>query len=309
MGTGVRVGVAGASGLVGRSLVEALHERGDTAVVFVRPSSKGTSRDSVRWDPERGVVDEDDLRRVGGLDAVVNLAGAGIGDRRWSPARKKVILDSRVLATTLLVSVLRGLADGGGFLANASAIGWYGSRGDERLDETSPRGAGFLADVCLAWEQATTPLEELGLGVAHLRSGVVLSSKGGALKKQLPLFRSGLGGHHASGGQWMSVISLFDEVRALLWTIDHRLTGPVNLVAPSPLTNKAFTRELASELGRPAFFNVPGPLLRIVLGGEMADELIIASQRVMPEKLRGSNFGFEHADAKAALNWALDSDN
>lgn len=303
----MRVGVTGASGLVGRSLVEALHERGDTAVVFVRPSSKEFFGDSVRWDPERDVVDEGDLKRVGGLDAVVNLAGAGIGDRRWSPSRKREILDSRVLATTLLANVLKELSDGGGFLANASAIGWYGSRGDESLDETSRRGAGFLSDVCVAWEKATSPLEDLGMGVAHLRSGVVLSSKGGALKKQLPLFRSGLGGHYASGGQWMSIISLFDEVRALLWTIDHRLTGPVNLVAPSPLSNREFTRELARVLRRPALFNVPKPLLRAVLGGEMADELILASQRVTPEKLRGSNFKFEHADANAALEWALDS--
>lgn len=301
----MRVGVTGASGLIGRSLVGALRERGDTVVVFVRPSSKESRGDTVRWDPERGVVDDSDLKRVGGFDAVVNLAGAGIGDRRWSPSRKRQILDSRILATTLLTNVLRASSNGGTFLANASAIGWYGSRGDESLDETSQRGEGFLSDVCVAWERATSPLEDLGLDVAHLRSGVVLSSNGGALTKQLPLFRKSLGGHYASGGQWMSVISLFDEVRALLWTIDHRLTGAVNLVAPNPLTNREFTRTLARALRRPALFNVPAPMLKVVLGSEMANELILASQRVTPERLRSSKFKFEHSDANAALEWAL----
>jgi uncharacterized protein (TIGR01777 family) len=303
----MRVGVTGASGLIGRSLVGALRERGDTVITFVRPSTTTYGADVVRWDPARGVVDEGDLKRVGGLDAVVNLAGAGIGDRRWSTSRKREILDSRVLATTLLANALGEFSDGGGFLANASAIGWYGSRGDEILDETSSRGVGFLADVCVAWEQATSPLEDRGVDVAHVRSGVVLSSTGGVLKKQLPLFRSALGGRYATGGQWMSVISLFDQVRALLWTIDHRLTGPVNLVAPNPLTNQEFTRVLARALGRPALVNVPKPVLKAVLGGEMADELILTSQRVTPEKLRGSNFKFEHADANSALKWALSS--
>jgi hypothetical protein len=303
----VRVGVTGASGLVGRSLVDALRERGDTTVTFVRPNSQQSVGDTVRWDPSRGDVDEGDLKRVGGLDAVVNLAGAGIGDHRWNAARKKEILDSRVKSTTLLVSALGAFSDGGGFVANASAIGWYGSRGDESLDETSPRGTGFLADVCFEWERATSPLEERGLRVAHVRSGVVLSSKGGVLKKQLLLFRSGLGGHYASGSQWMSVISLYDEVRALLWTIDHQLTGPVNLVAPQPLTNREFTRVLARVLRRPALFNVPKWALEVVLGGEMADELILTSQRVTPGILRSSSFKFEHDDADAALKWALNN--
>ncbi|HVA53622.1 MAG TPA: TIGR01777 family oxidoreductase [Acidimicrobiales bacterium] len=303
----MRVGVTGASGLVGHALVEALHERDDTTVIFVRPSSAPASNDTVRWDPARGVIDEGDLNRVGGLDAVVNLAGAGIGDRRWNESRKREILDSRVAATTLLVSALGELSNGGGFLANASAIGWYGSRGDENLDEASTRGEGFLSDVCVAWEKATSPLEVLGLDVAHARSGVVLSSRGGAFKKQLPLFRSGLGGRYGAGSQWMSVISLHDEVRALLWTIDHRLTGPVNLVAPQPITNREFTRVLARILRRPAALNVPSWTLRAVLGAEMADELILTSQRVTPTSLRSSNFKFEHDDANEALKWVLRS--
>lgn len=301
----MRVGVTGASGLIGRSLVEALNERGDTTVTFVRPSTKEFAGKTVRWDPARGIVDEGDLMRVGGLDAVVNLAGAGIGDRRWTTSRKNEILTSRVMATTLLVSALGEFSNGGGFLANASAIGWYGSRDNEILDETSPRGVGFLSDVCVAWEQATSSLEERGMDVAHLRSGIVLNSKGGVLKRLVPLFRSGLGGRYAAGDQWMSPISLLDEVRALLWTIDHRLTGPVNLVAPQPLTNREFTRALARILRRPALFNLPKPVLKAVLGGEMADELVLASQRVTPEKLRSSSFKFEHSDADSALKWAL----
>ena len=303
----MRVGVTGTSGLIGRSLVEALHERGDATVSFVRPSTKGQASNTVRWDPARGELDEDDLKKVGPLDAVVNLAGAGIGDRRWNASRKDEILNSRVAATTLLVRVLSELSNGEGFLANASAVGWYGSRGDEILDETSSRGAGFLSDVCVAWEQATAPLEVKGVGVAHLRSGVVLSSKGGVLKKQLPLFRSGVGGRYGDGSQWMSIISLSDEVRALLWIIDHHLTGPVNLVAPQPITNRAFTQEMARVLHRPALFNLPKPVMKAVLGGEMAEELIFVSQRVVPAKLRSSGFTFEHSNAAAALDWALNS--
>lgn len=303
----MRVGVTGASGLIGRSLVAALHERGDSIVTFVRPSTKDVTGQVVRWDPARGLVDENDLQRVGGLDAVVHLAGAGIGDRRWTPARKQEIVSSRVASTSMLVEALQSLTQGVTLLASGSAIGWYGSRGDEALDETSSRGTGFLSDVCVAWEKATSSLEDFGIGVAHLRTGVVLSANGGVLKKQVPLFRSGLGGRYATGHQWLSPISLLDEVRALLWIIDHRLTGPVNLVMPQPLTNSDFTRALARILRRPALFNLPTPVLKAALGGEMADELVLASQRATPETLRASGFKFEHPDANAALIWALNS--
>jgi uncharacterized protein (TIGR01777 family) len=303
----VRVGVTGASGLIGRSLVEALEERGDATVIFVRPSSRELAANTIRWDPARGVIDEDDVKRVDALDAVVNLAGAGIGDRRWTPSRKSEILNSRVEATTLLASALGEFSNGGGFLLNASAIGWYGSRGDEVLDESSPRGAGFLSDVCVAWEHAASSLKAKGLDVALLRTGIVLSSKGGVLKKQLPLFRFGLGGRYGAGDQWMSVISLRDHVRALLWSIDRHLSGPVNLVAPQPLTNKAFTQDLAHVLHRPALLTAPKPALKAILGAEMADELIFTSQKVVPEKLLTSNFKFEDPDANDALRWALNN--
>jgi hypothetical protein len=248
------------------------------------------------------------LRDVSRLDALVHLAGAGIGDRRWSESRKGIILSSRVESTRLLEQVAQSLPEGVGFLASASAIGWYGDRGDEVLDETSKRGNGFLADVCHQWEQATSTLESRGTPVAHFRTGIVLSTRGGALKKQLPLFRMGLGGTFGSGRQWMSPISLIDEVRAILWIIDHQLIGPLNLVAPSPLTNRDFTHDVASSLRRRAFLNVPSPLLRAALGREMANELLLVSQRVTPHQLLASGFVFRCPDTSSALSEVLASD-
>lgn len=302
----MRVGVTGASGLVGRSLVTALRERGDTVITFVRPATTNHEGEVVRWDPERALVDDEDLQRVSGFDVVVHLAGAGIGDRRWSPSRKAGILSSRVQSTSLLVRALGELPNGVKCLASASAIGWYGSRADERLDESSSKGDGFLSDVCAAWENAASAHQDHAR-VAYLRTGLVVSTQGGIMKAQLPLFRLGLGGRYSSGGQWMSPISLVDEVRAILWVVDHDVTGPVNLTAPSPLTNKAFTRQLALELHRPAIFAVPRSALRVVLGAEMANELVLSSQRVVPTVLNDSGFTFQHPDAATTLHWAISS--
>jgi uncharacterized protein (TIGR01777 family) len=305
MGLGVRVGITGASGLIGRSLVAALHERGDTTTAFVRPSTNVVTGNVVRWDPKNGTIDDGDLRRAGGFDVVVHLAGEGIGDHRWTDARKREILNSRVDSTTLLVRGLRELSQGVALVASGSAIGWYGSRGDEILDETSPPGEGFLSDVCQRWEDATLPLRGEGTSVALLRTGIVVSARGGAVKKQLPLFRLGLGGRLDTGQQWMSPISLLDEVRALLWIIDHHLTGPVNLCLPEPLTNSQFTQCFARQLRRPALLRVPKTALKVVLGTQMADELVLASQRVTPRVLREAGFIFSHLNASTALNWAL----
>jgi uncharacterized protein (TIGR01777 family) len=301
MGRNMRVGITGSSGLIGGALISALHQRGDSVVRFVRPTSSQGGGGDVRWDPSSAYVDETDLRDVGRLDALIHLSGAGIGDRRWSDARKAEILTSRVASTTLLDQVARALPDGLGFLASASAIGWYGNRGDEILDETSGRGDGFLADVCHQWEGATSALESSGTPVGHFRTGIVLSTRGGALKKQLPLFRVGLGGTFGSGRQWMSPISLRDEVRAILWIVDHQLTGPTNLTMPTPATNRDFTRALAGLLHRPSFFAVPAFALRAALGKEMADELLLLSQRITPQRLLASGFEFEHPDATSAL--------
>lgn len=300
----MQIGVTGASGLIGRALVASLRERGDRVVTFARPSSDVRSETSVRWDPERDVLDEDDLRRAGGFDAVIHLAGAGIGERRWTSLRKAQIVQSRVEGTELLAKSLSSVPGGVGFFASASAVGWYGDRGDDILDERSTRGRGFLADVCEEWERAAASAPS---PVAHLRSGIVLSARGGALKKQLPLFRVGLGATFASGRQWMSPISLADEVRAILWVVDHRLAGPVNLVCPEPITNRDFVRTLGAALGRRATLRVPRAVLALLLGAQMAEELLLASQRVVPTALLESGFEFAHGDAESAIREALSS--
>lgn len=301
----MRIGVTGASGFIGRALVAALVERGDDVTRFVRPGSSSAAGPVVRWDPSRALVDEGDLRYAGGFDGVVHLAGAGIADRRWSRERKREILRSRTDSTSLLVSALGSLSSGAAFLASGSAIGFYGSRGDENLDESSSRGEGFLADVCVEWERCAQTIEHSGTGLALLRTGIVMSRHGGALRKQLPLFRMGLGGPLSDGSQWLSPISLRDEVRAILWVLDHHLTGPVNLVAPQPVQNREFTKILANEIHRPAFLRVPAFALEIALGNELATEAVLASQRVQPKYLAESSFKFDNPSSEAILSEAL----
>ena len=297
----MRVGVTGSSGLIGSALVEALGERGDDVVRFVRPDSAFTGDRVVRWDPALQLVDDADLRRIGGFDAVVNLAGAGIGDKRWSRSRKQEILSSRMDSTSLLVRTLASMASGIEVFASGSAIGYYGSRDDEILDESSPPGDDFLADLCVEWEALAAPLAGAGAAVAYLRTGIVITSKGGSLKRQLPLFQLGLGGRMASGRQWFSPISLHDEIHSILWILDHRLEGPVNLVAPIPLTNRDFTKALARALGRPAVVRVPARALKIVLGKELTTTAVLASQRVLPLALLKSGFKFAHPGAASIL--------
>ncbi len=301
----MRVGVTGSSGLIGAALSTALLERGDDVVRFVRPSSRANDPGSVRWDPDSDFVDESDLVRAGGLDAVVNLAGAGIGDRRWTKRRQREILESRTKSTTLLVRTLQR-SNNTSFLASGSAIGYYGSRVDELVDESSPRGNDYLADVCVRWEAAASELGSESK-VAFLRTGIVMSRHGGALKKQLPLFRAGLGGRLSSGRQWLSPISLFDEVRGILHVIDNEIAGPVNLCAPTPLTNADFTRALGHQLHRPTFATVPAAALKVALGAPLAVGAVLASQRVHPTKLLEKGFRFEHSDAEAILRWALET--
>jgi uncharacterized protein (TIGR01777 family) len=293
----MRVGVTGSTGFIGSALVEALLERGDEVVRFVRPESAATTDAVIRWDPRRQIVDDGDLARVGGFDAVVNLAGAGIADQRWNAARKDELQRSRLDATTLLISTLRSMSSSTPQLLSGSAIGVYGSRGDEVLDESSTSGQDFLAQLCTMWEAASAPLRIQGTVVANLRTGIVMSRLGGALKRQLPLFRLGLGGPLGNGRQWLSPISLRDEVRAILWVIDHRTSGPVNLVCPTPLTNARFARSLARALHRPAIVRTPAAALKVVLGAQLTSEAILASQRVLPTALLESGFVFDHPDA------------
>jgi len=303
----MRVGVTGSTGFIGSPLVGALRRRGDEVVRFVRPNSTQDGerdRQVVRWNPTAGDLDDSDLRAAGGFDAVVNLAGAGVADRRWSDARKKVILDSRVASTSLLVEAL-GSDRGTMHLVSGSAIGVYGAHVDQPCDESAPIGDDFLASVCRAWEQAALALEHHGAVVSLLRTGMVLDASGGALNKQLPLFRVGLGGALGTGRQWQSVISLNDEVNAILWILDHPMAGAINLVSPTPVTNQQFTNALARALHRPAALRVPMVALRLALGDELVRTAVLASQRVVPTALLADGFTYTDPDLESILTSAL----
>jgi len=300
----MRVGITGASGLIGTELVSALKKRGDEVVLFVRPQTASSSKEIIRWDPSSGHVDENDLKNAGQLDAVIHLAGAGIGDKRWSEKRKKEILSSRTNSTNLLVATLRAMPGGVPHLISGSAIGFYGNRDDEVLSESSSLGSGFLSEVCKEWEDAALKLEGES-GVALLRTGIVMSRDGGALKKQLPLFKLGLGGKLSSGKQWISPISLNDEVRAILWILDKKLSGPFNLVSPEPATNSQLTSTLGKILRRPTLFSVPKIALNAVLGAEMADQLVFSSTRVLPNQLLDSGFSFEQSSISEIIQHSL----
>jgi hypothetical protein len=301
----VNVLLSGSHGLIGSALAVQLTAEGHGVVRLLRSTGSGDpgvdEAVTVPWDPRQGTVDRDALERHGPYDAVVHLAGAGIGDYRWNASRRQEILDSRVGPTRLLAAVTARLDPVPGVLVSASAIGYYGDRGDEVLTEDSAPGLGFLADVCRAWEEATAPAGD-AMRVVHLRTGIVLARQGGALAKQLPLFRLGLGGRLGSGRQYMSWITLDDEVSAIRRAIDDdRLVGPVNAIAPSPVTNAGFSRALGRALRRPAVLTVPRPALTVALGSEMAHELLLASQRVLPTRLTAIGHTFTHPDIDRAL--------
>jgi uncharacterized protein len=301
----VKVLVAGGSGLIGTALVEHLAERGQTVVRLERRSDPGGD-EVIGWDPATGRLDLDELRRSGPFDAAVNLAGAGIGDRRWSAPRKEVILASRISSTRLLATALAALDRPPSTLVNASAVGFYGDGGGEELTERSGSGSGFLAAVCRAWEAATEPAADAGIRTVSLRSGLVLTARGGVLARQLPLFRLGLGGRLGRGDQYRSWITLRDEVRAILHCLeDDSLRGPVNATAPHPVTDAEFATALGDALGRPALLAVPGFALRIALGREMATELLLIGQRVLPAALSASGFDFADEVIASALDWAV----
>jgi hypothetical protein len=296
----VRIAVTGASGLIGGALLPALHASGHETVVLVRrPAGPGEAR----WNPSVGEIDPGAFL---GVDAVVHLAGAGIGDRRWSAARKDLILRSRVDSTTLVGRSLAALDHPPAVLVSASAIGYYGDRGDEELTEASGPGTGFQAEVCRAWEEATSEAEAAGIRVVHLRSAVVLSRHGGALARQLPLFRAGLGGRLGSGKQWFSWISARDEVGAILHVIgDSSLAGAVNASAPAPVTNREYTLVVGRVLHRPAVLGVPPVALRLGLGRQLADELLLGSLRVLPARLIGAGYRFRDPVLEGALAEAI----
>jgi uncharacterized protein len=236
---------------------------------------------------------------------VIHLAGAGIADHRWTDEYKRELRESRTTPTRLLAEAIAGLDRRPAVMLSASAIGWYGPRRDESLDEQSAPGSGFLADICRDWEAATAPAVTAGIRVVHLRTGIVLSAKGGALKKQLPLFKLGLGGKFGDGTQWQSWISMPDQVGAISHLLTAEVSGPVNLTAPTPVTNAEFTAALADALHRPAFVPIPSFGPKLLLGGELAESLLFTGQRVLPAALLAAGYRFEHPTLDVALRALL----
>jgi len=292
----VKIAVTGASGLIGSSLVPHLRRQGHEVVSLVRREPRAPSE--ARWDPARGHVD---LSRLQGTDGVVHLAGAGVGDRRWTDSYKQQIRSSRVDGTRTIAEAVARLDPRPQVLVSGSAIGWYGERGDELLDERSAVGSSFLAGVTQEWERAADPARDAGVRVVHPRTGLVMARSGGAFGQLLPLLRVGLGGPLGSGRQWWSWITLRDEVRALTWLLDHPVSGPVNLTAPAPARQRDVVGALARVLHRPALLPVPAFALRLVLG-EFAGEVLV-SQRVLPVALEGAGFAFDHPDLDSAARW------
>jgi uncharacterized protein (TIGR01777 family) len=292
-----RVAISGASGLIGSALSAFLRARGDEVVHLVRREPRAPSE--VGWDPGSRRLDPGDLS---GLTAVVHLAGAGVGDHRWTSAYKREILASRVDGTATIATALAGLGEPIA-LVSGSAIGAYGDRGEELLTEDSAAGQGFLADVVRAWEEATTAAQDAGLRVAHARTGLVLAPGGGAMARVLPLARFGLAGPLGAGRQYWSWITLHDEVRALAHLIDQDLSGRVNLVSISPLRQAEAMKVLGAVLGRPAVLPAPALALRVFLGEFAGD--VLASQRVLPGVLTASGFVFDHDTIESAMRWLV----
>jgi uncharacterized protein (TIGR01777 family) len=295
------VAVTGASGLIGTALVRRLRAEGHQVLRLTR--SRPSGPDQLRWDPMAGRLDPDALAKA---DAVVHLAGRNIGDQlRWTAATKRDILQTRVKGTGLVAETMAGLSEGPRVLVCASGVGFYGDRGDEVLTEASGGGRGFLADVVRRWEEAADPARAAGLRVVHLRTGPVQDAAGGGLPKQALMFRLGIGGRLGSGRQWLSWISLEDVTGAYLHALTREdLEGPVNAVAPNPVTNAEFTATLARVLRRPAVLHVPAFGPRLVLG-EAADELLFVSQRAHPARLHATGYRFQLPELEPALRHTL----
>lgn len=298
-----RILLSGASGFVGSRLKPLLQLYGHEVVRLTR-REKEEGEEAVYWNPEEGILNKDDFED---FDAVIHLAGAGIVEKRWTKKRKEELFSSRCRDTWLLSQVLSRLYRPPKTLITASAIGYYGDRDQEELSEESAQGHGFLADLCGKWEKATESIENRGTRVVHARFGVVLGAKGGALQKMLVPFRLGLGGKLGSGEQMISWIGIDDALGGLYHIlINENITGPVNLVAPQPVTQATFAKTLACKLHRPAFCHLPAWLLRVVFG-EMAQEALLVSQNVKPQKLLATGYAFRCPDLQAALNAEISS--
>lgn len=294
--------IAGSSGLIGTALRESLSAAGHRPVRLVRrPPRPGT--DEIEWNPSTGQLDIDS---ISGADAVVNLAGAGIGDRRWSDEYRRTLVESRTDTTSLLAKACAAAAEPPSVFLGGSAIGYYGDRGAEVLTEQSSRGQGFLSDLVEAWEASAQPAIDAGIRTCFLRTGIVLDADGGVLPKFLPLFKLGLGGRFGSGDQYFSWIGIDDEVGAIEFLLQNEsISGPVNLTAPHPVTNAEFTEALADVLNRPAFLPVPAFGPRLLLGSDRADSLLFEGQRVEPAVLIESGYTFRHPKVTDALRHIL----
>ena len=296
----MRILISGSHGLVGTALGNSLRSEGHEVFALVRHAPDSDSQ--VEWYPERGSLA---LSRLEGMDAVVHLAGESIAEGRWTAEKKKRIRDSRVKATIVLSEALGNLKRPPKTLVSASAIGYYGDRGDLIVTEGTAPGNDFLSSVCVQWEQATHSATARDIRVVNARFGAILSADGGALKKMLPPFRMGIGGRIGNGKQWMSWIALDDVVGAIKFAITHEsLSGPVNYVAPHPVTNGEFTKTLGRALSRPTFFPVPAFAVRLLFG-EMADALLLSGQRLKPAQLENAGYTFEYPKLEEALRQIL----
>ena len=298
----MRIAVTGSSGLIGSALVPHLRAAGHEVQRVVRRAS--SAPDEITWDPTKGTID---LAALNGVDGVVHLAGAGVGDHRWSDDYKREILNSRVDSTNTIVRAMQQVEHRPRVLVSASAIGWYGDTGDRIVDETAPAGTGFLADVVRAWEGASQVAVESGIRVVNPRTGLVVAKSGGAWARMFPLFKLGLGGKLGNGKQYWSWISLRDEVCALQFLLEQEhLSGPVNLTGPTPVTNAEVTSVMGHVLGRPTLLPAPAFALKAALG-EFSTE-VLGSTRVVPAVLEQAQFRFQDSTIESAIRTALDSE-
>jgi uncharacterized protein len=301
----MKVLLTGSTGLVGSALRPVLTKAGHSVVCLLRPESKlpRAVNGQMTWDPKANRLNVTELE---GFDAVIHLAGDSLASSRWTEAKKRQLQESRIASTTLLSEALAGLIKKPEVFIAASAIGYYGNRGEEELDEESSKGTGFLSDLCANWEKATTKAKEAGIRVVNLRFGVVLSVLGGALSKMLLPFTLGVGGQLGAGKQFFSWVSIDDAVGAIVYALQTRsLSGPVNVTAPKPVTNLEFTKILGKVLSRPTIMPVPSVALRLLFG-EMADECLLTGQKVKPAKLVASGYHFSDSELEPALRRALD---
>jgi hypothetical protein len=290
-----RIAITGSTGLIGNALVGHLKSEGYTVQRLVRRPSR--SAEEITWDPQAGTVD---LEALAGVDAIIHLAGAGVGDKRWTKKYKSEILNSRLLGTTTIANAVNAVKPS--VFISASAIGWYGETGNRAVIETDRAGDDFLSAVCREWESAADLAQ--GVRTVKLRTGLVLDPTGGALGRMLPLFRFGLGGKLGNGKQWWSWITLHDQIRAIVFALENPIEGPINLTSPNPVTNQEFTAGLARALHRPALFPAPAIALKIALGGFSTE--ILGSKKVLPQALLDAGFVFDYPHIAPALTALVD---